>query len=164
MSSQTFKAQIAISLWVHSDIFPMLEPFTEVIEKVSSCSQKGKEKVCQWYWWQCRFQVERSEWLWLDTIVYTDRDNVTRQISYGLTGLTRLFCVKTPQSWQITHKPDLYCVWACPCQALHYVSHMWQPWMLGFRSVLFVQSKLQQQVLKHGLLLCALHQPSTWVS
>lgn len=34
MSSQTFKAQMAVGSWVRSDIFPTLEPFAKVIEKV----------------------------------------------------------------------------------------------------------------------------------
>ena len=55
MSSQTFKAQMAISSWVGSDIFPTLEPFAQIIKKKSRCSTekvekashsvKGKEKV-----------------------------------------------------------------------------------------------------------------------
>jgi len=36
---------MAIGLWVGSDIFPTLEPFTKIIERESSRSQKGKEKA-----------------------------------------------------------------------------------------------------------------------
>ena len=43
-SSQTFKAQMAVGSWTHSDIFPTLEPFVK-IERESGWSRKGKEKV-----------------------------------------------------------------------------------------------------------------------
>jgi hypothetical protein len=36
---------MAVGSWVGSDIFPTLEPFANIIERESSRSQKGKEKV-----------------------------------------------------------------------------------------------------------------------
>jgi len=36
---------MAVGSWVNSDIFPTLEPFAKIIEKESSRSRKGKEKV-----------------------------------------------------------------------------------------------------------------------
>ena len=44
ISSQTFKAQMAVGSWVGSDIFPTLEPFADIIRDASSRSQKGKGK------------------------------------------------------------------------------------------------------------------------
>ena len=48
MSSQTFKAQIAIGLWIGPPIFPSINPFISIIEgkmsrKKKVGSKKGKE-------------------------------------------------------------------------------------------------------------------------
>ena len=43
MSSQTFKAQVALGSWVGSPIFPSTDPFVAIVEDRMRCARKPKD-------------------------------------------------------------------------------------------------------------------------